>query len=86
MDASDQSAGSPQRPDQEFGSSSAPAALAGVDEMVISLCAKGLTAGEISAHLAEVYGAQVSKETISKTTDAVLVDMTEWLNRPLEQV
>ena len=35
--------------------------LGGVDAMVISLCAKGLTTGEISAHLAEVYGAQVSK-------------------------
>lgn len=40
--------------------------LHGVDEMVISLCAKGLTTGEISAHLAEVYGAAVSKETIWK--------------------
>ena len=39
--------------------------LTGVDEMVISLAAKGLTTGEISAHLAEVYGAQVSRQTIS---------------------
>jgi transposase-like protein len=54
--------------------------------MVISLCAKGLTTGEISAHLAEVYGAQVSKETISKITDAVIADMTEWLHRPLERI
>ena len=38
--------------------------LGGVDEMVTSLCAKGLTTGEISAHLAEVYGARVSKKTI----------------------
>ena len=60
--------------------------LGGVDTMVISLCAKGLTTGEISAHLAEVYGAQVSKETISKITDAVIADMTEWLHRPLERV
>jgi len=60
--------------------------LTGVDEMVISLCAKGLTTGEISAHLAEVYGARVSKETISKITDAVLTEMNEWLNRPLERV
>ena len=60
--------------------------LTGVDEMVISLCAKGLTTGEISAHLAEVYGARVSKETISKITDAVVVDMNEWLHRPLERV
>jgi transposase-like protein len=38
--------------------------LGGVDAMVISLCATGLTTGEISAHLAEVYGADVSRETI----------------------
>ncbi len=44
--------------------------------MVLSLCAKGLTTGEISAHLVEVYGAEVSKETISKITDAVLEEMT----------
>ncbi|MFN0090394.1 MAG: transposase [Acidimicrobiales bacterium] len=45
--------------------------LAGVDEMVVSLVAKGLTTGEVQAHLAEVYGAGVSRETISKITDAV---------------
>ena len=39
--------------------------LSGVDDLVISLSAKGLTHGEISAHLAEIYGAQVSKQTIS---------------------
>ena len=39
--------------------------LSGVDEVVLSLYAKGLTTGEISAHFAEVYGASVSKETIS---------------------
>jgi transposase-like protein len=42
--------------------------LEGVDAMVISLCAKGLTTGEISAHLAEVYGAEVSKETTRSLT------------------
>jgi putative transposase len=45
--------------------------LTGVDEMVISLSAKGLTHGEISAHLAEVYGAEVSKQTITRTPDIV---------------
>src|SRR5215475_7604855 len=40
--------------------------LAGVDEIVLSLYAKGLTTGEISAHFAEIYGASVSKETISQ--------------------
>ncbi|MFI0421710.1 IS256 family transposase [Spongiactinospora sp. 9N601] len=60
--------------------------LSGVDEMVISLAAKGLTTGEISAHLAEVYGADVSKQTISTITDKVLEGMTEWQNRPLDPV
>ena len=44
----------------------------------MSLSAKGLTTGEISAHLAEVYGAQVSKQTISAITDRVLEAMAEW--------
>jgi transposase-like protein len=60
--------------------------LSGVDSMVISLSAKGLTTGEISAHLAEVYGAEVSRDTISKITDAVLEQMVEWQNRPLDRV
>src|SRR5215210_5952405 len=60
--------------------------LSGVDEMVISLAAKGLTTGEISAHLDEVYGAEVSKQTISTITDRVLEGMGEWQNRPLDPV
>jgi transposase-like protein len=43
--------------------------LTGVEDMVLSLSAKGLTTGEISAHLAEVYGAEVSRQTISTITD-----------------
>ncbi|GAA3021377.1 hypothetical protein Sfulv_59720 [Streptomyces fulvorobeus] len=46
--------------------------LSGVDEMVISLTAKGLTTGEVQAHLAEVYGADVSRQTISTITDKVV--------------
>ncbi len=46
--------------------------LSGVDEMVISLAAKGLTTGEVQAHLSEVYGAEVSRQTISTITDKVL--------------
>ena len=46
--------------------------------MVISLYAKGLTTGEIAAHLAEIYGASVSKETISRITDKVIEEMNEW--------
>lgn len=60
--------------------------LTGVDEMVLSLSAKGLTHGEISAHLAEVYGAEVSKQTISTITDKVMEGMAEWQNRPLDRV
>ena len=60
--------------------------LGGVDAMVLSLSAKGLTHGEICAHLAEIYGAKVSKETITRITDRVLEGMTEWQNRPLDSV
>ncbi|MCX4785223.1 MULTISPECIES: IS256 family transposase [unclassified Streptomyces] len=60
--------------------------LGGVDEMVLSLSAKGLTHGEISAHLAEVYGTEVSKTTVSTITDSVMAGMAEWQNRPLDSV
>jgi putative transposase len=58
--------------------------LSGVDDLVLSLSAKGLTHGEISAHLAEVYGTEVSKQTISTITDKVMDGMAEWQNRPLD--
>jgi putative transposase len=60
--------------------------LSGVDEIVLSLTARGLTTGEISAHFAEVYGASVSKDTVSKITDKVVEEMNEWCNRPLDPV
>src|ERR671925_2243734 len=60
--------------------------LTGVDEIVLSLYAKGLTTGEISAHFAEIYGASVSKETVSRITDKVLEEMNDWASRPLEPV
>jgi putative transposase len=60
--------------------------LTGVEDMVISLSAKGLTHGEIAAHLAEVYGAEVSKQTISAITDRVMDGMAEWQSRPLDSV
>lgn len=60
--------------------------LTGVDEMVLSLYSKGLTTGEISAHFDEIYGASVSKETVSRITDKVIEEMVEWVNRPLEGV
>jgi hypothetical protein len=57
--------------------------LTGIDEIVLSLTARGLTTGEIAAHFAEVYGASVSKDTISRITDKVIEEMAEWRNRPL---
>jgi len=60
--------------------------LSGLDDLVISLSAKGLTHGEICAHLAEVYGANVSRQTISTITDRVLETMAEWQSRPLDSV
>ena len=60
--------------------------LNGVDEIVLSLYAKGLTTGEISAHFAEIYGASVSKETISRITDKVIEEMQDWSVRPLDEV
>jgi putative transposase len=60
--------------------------LGGIDGIVLSLSAKGLTTGEISAHLAEVYGTRVCKDTVSTITDRVLEGMAEWQNRPLDPV
>ncbi len=57
--------------------------LGDVDTVVLSLYAKGLTTGEISAHFAEVYGASLSKDRISVITDRVVEDMQAWCARPL---
>ena len=58
----------------------------GLDEMVLSLTARGLTSGQIVAHLAEVYGLETSKETVSTITDKALESMTEWRTRPLDPI
>src|SRR6266540_5643491 len=60
--------------------------LRGVDEMVISLVARGMSTGDVQAHLAEVYGTSVSRQQISSITDAVVEKMAEWQNRPLDAV
>jgi putative transposase len=57
-----------------------------LDELVLSLTARGMTSGEIVAHLDEVYGMKTSKETISRITDQALEGMTEWRTRPLDPV
>ena len=60
--------------------------LEGVDQIAGSLTAWGLTTGEVAAHFADVYGASVSKDTISRITDKVTGEMTEWATRPLDRV
>ncbi len=59
--------------------------LDGLNANVLSLYAKGLTTGEIQAHLVEIYGTDVSRDTISRITDAVIEEMTAWQNRPLDR-
>jgi putative transposase len=57
--------------------------LDGLNDAVISLYARGLTVRDIQAHLADIYGVEVSPDLISKVTDAVAGEITEWQNRPL---
>lgn len=60
--------------------------LDGLSGNVISLYAKGLTTGEIQAHLEEMYGTSVSRDTVSKITDQIVSDMAAWQNRPLDRI
>ena len=60
--------------------------LGSIEDIVLSLSARGMTHGDISAHLADVYGSDVSKTTISTITGKVLDGMSEWQNRPLDPV
>jgi putative transposase len=60
--------------------------LGSIEDVVLSLSARGMTHGDISAHLADVYGQEVSKTTTGTITDKVLEGMAEWQNRPLDPV
>lgn len=60
--------------------------LSGFDEAVISLYAKGMTTGDIAAHLAEIYDTEISRDLVSRVTDAVLTDLRAWQARPLDRV
>jgi transposase-like protein len=58
----------------------------GLDDMVISLYAHGMSVRDIGHHLEQVYGTQLSAETISRITDAVLEEVRAWQSRPLDPV
>jgi putative transposase len=60
--------------------------LGQVDDMILSLYARGMTTRDIQAHLAEVYGAEVSPALVSKVTDVVAEEITAWQTRPLDRV
>ena len=59
--------------------------LGGLDDMIISLYAGGMTIRDIQHHLATTIGTELSHETIANITDAVLEAVMDWQNRPLEE-
>src|SRR3954471_20353529 len=60
--------------------------LGNVEDMILSLYACGMSTRDITAHLAEVYGASVSAATISRVTDVVSKEIAAWQNRPVDPV
>src|SRR5262249_19090367 len=60
--------------------------LVQVDDMILSLYARGMTTRDIRAHLAEVYGTEVSPGLISRVTDLIADEITTWQTRPLDPV
>jgi putative transposase len=60
--------------------------LAGLDEKILGLYAGGMTVRDIAAHLSDLYGVEVGRDTISRVTDAVLEDVEAWRSRPLDAV
>lgn len=60
--------------------------MAGLDEKILSLYAGGMSVRDISAHLSEIYGTEIGRDSISRITDAVLDDVHAWRTRPLDRV
>ena len=60
--------------------------LDGIDKLVLGLYARGMTTRDISDHLVEIYGVDVSPDLVSKITDAVHAEVAEWQTRPLDRV
>jgi putative transposase len=60
--------------------------LAGLDDKILALYAGGMTVRDISAHLADLYGIEIGRDTISSVTDAVLAEVEAWRTRPLDEV
>jgi putative transposase len=60
--------------------------LAGLDDRILGLYAGGMSVRDIEAHLTDLYGVEIKRDTISRVTDAVLADVEAWRTRPLEAV
>ena len=60
--------------------------LKDLDAQVLSLYGRGMTVRDIQDHIAELYGTEISPDLISNITDAVIGEVTEWRNRPLDKV
>ena len=60
--------------------------LSGIDNAVLALTARGLTTGEVEAFFDETYGVHLGKDTISRITEKVIEEMTDWCHRPLDSV
>lgn len=60
--------------------------LAGLDEKILAMYARGMTTRDIQAHLQEMYGVEVSATLVSEVTDAVMEEVKTWQSRPLESL
>ena len=57
-----------------------------MEEKILSMYAKGMTASDIEAHIQDIYGISVSDSTVSRITDKILPIAKEWQQRPLEPI
>ena len=57
-----------------------------IEEKILSMYAKGMTTGDIEAHIRDIYGVKVSDTTVSRVTDKILPIAKEWQQRPLESI
>ena len=57
-----------------------------IEEKILSMYAKGMSTGDIEAHIRDIYGLAVSDTTVSRITDKVLPVAREWQQRPLESI
>ena len=57
-----------------------------IEEKILSMYAKGMTTGDIEAHIRDIYGIEVSDSTVSRITDKILPVAKEWQQRPLESI